>query len=73
MNTPHPAQNRTIPPDERLLRLREITARLGVSRATVYQWISLGKFPPPTKLGKSSCWPWSVVRQVMQDGVDLEG
>lgn len=63
----------TTPADERLLRLPEVIARLGVSRPTIYQWIALGKFPPPTKLGKSSCWPWSVVRQIMQDGIDLEG
>jgi len=73
MNTPHPAQNRTTPTDERLLRLHEVTARLGVSRATIYQWIAAQKFPRPVKLGKSSCWTWSTVRQVIENGVDLEG
>jgi len=65
--------HQTTPTDERLLRLPEVIARLGVSRATIYQWISAGKFPMPVKLGKSSCWPWSVVRQVIENGIDLEG
>lgn len=66
-------ENRTVGPDERLLRLPEVVARLGVGRATIYSWIKQGKFPEPVKLGKASCWPWSVVRRVIETGVNLEG
>lgn len=67
------AAHRNAPTDERLLRLPEVIARLGVGRATIYAWIKKGRFPEPVKLGKSSCWPWSVVRQVIENGIDLEG
>ena len=39
-----------------LLRLPEITERLGVSRATVYKLIKDDRFPRPAKLGASSVW-----------------
>ncbi|WP_432820167.1 helix-turn-helix transcriptional regulator [Trichloromonas sp.] len=67
MNTqPHPT-------DDRLVSLREITTRYRVSRATIYSWISQGKFPAPTKMGRSSRWPKSVVDEIMRTGVSLEG
>jgi prophage regulatory protein len=37
--------------DDRFLRLPELTARYGCSRATVYAWISRNGFPKPVKLG----------------------
>jgi prophage regulatory protein len=36
--------------DERLIRLPEIMRLTGFSKATVYKWIKLGKFPKPVKL-----------------------
>lgn len=67
------AHQHSHPTDERLLSLREITARYGVSRATIYAWINLGKFPAPVKLGRSSRWPKSVIDDIMATGVNLEG
>jgi prophage regulatory protein len=38
--------------DHRYLRLPEVRARYGCSRATIYAWIARGDFPPPVKLGR---------------------
>ena len=40
----------------RLVRMKEITDRLGVCRATVYNMIRAKEFPPPKKKGRSSFW-----------------
>jgi excisionase family DNA binding protein len=48
-NTPAPAA--AIP---RLIRLVEVTRRVGLSRSTVYKLLSEGRFPPPRRLGPRS-------------------
>ncbi|WP_243721972.1 helix-turn-helix transcriptional regulator [Meridianimarinicoccus aquatilis] len=35
-----------------VLRRREVEARVGVSRSTLYEWMKQGEFPLPIKLGK---------------------
>jgi len=35
----------------RILRLPNVLDRTGLSRSTVYQWISEGRFPKPVSLG----------------------
>lgn len=35
----------------RLLRRREVEARTGLSRSTLYDWMKRGEFPKPVKLG----------------------
>jgi prophage regulatory protein len=55
---------------ERLLKVSEVQARLGVSRAAVYKWIGEGRFPAPLKLGpKAARWPESVVNRWIDDVV----
>lgn len=47
---------------ERLLRLREVLSRVGVSRSTLYAWIAAGTFVAPVRLTeKLSAWPESAV------------
>ncbi|MGQ0698263.1 MAG: helix-turn-helix transcriptional regulator [Panacagrimonas sp.] len=47
---------------ERLLRLNEVLSRVGVSRSTLYAWISDGAFPAPVRLSQHlSAWPESSV------------
>ena len=36
---------------EKLLRRPEVEARTGLSRSTLYDWMKLGEFPQPVKLG----------------------
>ncbi|MBN1662868.1 MAG: AlpA family phage regulatory protein [Deltaproteobacteria bacterium] len=39
-------------------RLPDVQARYGISRSTVYKWISEDKFPSPVMLGpRVSAWP----------------
>ena len=45
-----PSDGRTDPP-VRLLRIREVQARTGLSRSTIYRWAAEGRFPPPVRLG----------------------
>lgn len=35
----------------KILRLREIIARTGLSRTTIYDYVSRGTFPAPIRLG----------------------
>jgi prophage regulatory protein len=40
-----------------VLRLPAVKARTGLSRSTIYHWVSLHKFPTPIRLGgKSIAW-----------------
>lgn len=36
--------------------IQSVARRLGISRSTIYAWISQGRFPCPRKLGRSSRW-----------------
>jgi len=48
---------------KKLLRRREVEARTGLSRSTLYDWMKRGEFPQPVRLGK---------RAVAWREVDLE-
>lgn len=37
-----------------ILRIRQVTEQVGLSRASIYRLISLGKFPSPIKIGISA-------------------
>ena len=39
---------------QRILRRREVESIVGVSRATIYHWMSEKRFPEPVKLGTRS-------------------
>jgi prophage regulatory protein len=38
------------------LRLKEVTARIGLRSTTIYHYVALGAFPRPRKFGRSSRW-----------------
>ena len=43
---------------DRLLRVLDLKATFGCSRATVYDWIKRGLIPPPVKISeRMSVWP----------------
>lgn len=51
---------------ETLLTTRQVCRLLGVSRQTLYVWMSQGRFPQPLdehRKGKASRWPESVARE----------
>lgn len=37
--------------DEKLLSLEQVLAMVGVSKATIYNWIDAGEFPRPVQCG----------------------
>ncbi|MGF6904564.1 helix-turn-helix transcriptional regulator [Paraburkholderia sp. GAS348] len=37
--------------DAAFYRMGRLTAKLGVGRSTLYEWIKAGRFPSPVKLG----------------------
>jgi prophage regulatory protein len=37
--------------DEKILRVRQVSERVGLSRSTIYRLIRLGKFPPSQTVG----------------------
>lgn len=52
---------------ERLIKLPDVCANVGLRKAGVYKAIREGRFPPPIKLGKRAvAWPESVVQGWIQ-------
>ena len=47
-----------LPPEERLLRWRQVQPRVGICRSHVHALVREGKFPAPVKLlgGRASAW-----------------
>lgn len=39
------------PEGARLIRLKEVQCRVGLSRSTIYRWMAEGTFPKPVRLG----------------------
>lgn len=56
-------------PEIGYLRPKQVALIIGVSRATLYNWIKSGKFPPPRKLGvRMVAWPVEVIREKVNSG-----
>ena len=54
----------TSPAPERLLRRSDVADLTSIkANSTLYDMIRRGEFPPPVKLGRSSAWRESEVRQ----------
>lgn len=53
-------------PDTALVDIPVIRAVTSKSRATIYRWIELGKFPKPRKIGNSkNLWSVGEVRRAL--------
>ena len=48
---PRPAERQPDGMPERILRMPEVIARSGLSRATIYRYVRGGRFPPSVSLG----------------------
>ncbi len=51
---PRPSETPTAPPIGALLSLKEVCARLSISRSTIYTWLRAGAFPEPIRVGARS-------------------
>lgn len=49
--------------EDRFVRIKEVLARTGLSRATLYRRIAENKFPAPRKYGAASVWSDAEIRQ----------
>lgn len=56
--------------NENLLRLKSVISRTGLSRSTIYSYISQGRFPEPVKIGERSvAWTESDVQSWIKDRI----
>ncbi|WP_273524574.1 helix-turn-helix transcriptional regulator [Rhodosalinus sediminis] len=48
--------------EDRLLRIKQVTAVTGLSRASIYEKVRRGEFPAPVKIGKRAvAWRFSKI------------
>ncbi|WP_334185875.1 helix-turn-helix transcriptional regulator [Novosphingobium sp.] len=57
-------------PRDRFMRIKEVVARTGLSRATVYRKIDAGTFPEQVRIAERCCgWRESAITEWMRDPV----
>ena len=55
-------------PCDRFLRIKEVVARTGLSKATVYRKIEAGTFPEQVRIAERCCgWRESAITEWMRD------
>lgn len=55
---------------ETLLRLPQVSARLGLGRSAIYDLVKRGELCAPVKLGKrASAWPASMIDQFIAERI----
>ena len=60
--------------DARLIRLREVMAKTGLSRSYVYALAQKGQFPQPVKLTeRSSAWVQAEVQEWIDSRIQARG
>lgn len=63
-------QATTQPAGERLLRLNDVMARLGVGRSSIYELVRRGELCQPVKLGvRASAWPASAIDRFIAERI----
>lgn len=56
----------------KIIRLPEVLTRVGIKRATLYDWIAEGKFPKQIKLGPRSVgWEEQTVEDWLSNRISL--
>jgi prophage regulatory protein len=61
-------ENNTSPP--RLLRLKEVQDRVGISKTTIYDRVKAKSFPAPVHLGTMAAWVESEVDAWILDRIN---
>lgn len=67
-NLPQKPGSASLPDEDRLIPIKEVTKLLSVSARTVYRLIAAGTFPRPRKLGRKTLFLLSEVRAIMKAG-----
>lgn len=66
--------NTHTPTDERLLRLDDVIARVGLKKSAIYAGVNLKNFPAPVKLSsRALAWPDSVISDRISQRIRLGG
>lgn len=52
--------------ENRMLRLPELSNRVGLGRTKIYEMIKEGEFPRPIKAGRASLWHSQAIEKWMQ-------
>jgi prophage regulatory protein len=65
-------ERRALAAVERLLGVREVANRLGVSTRQVWKLASSGRLPAPVRLGRSVRWRESDVSRFIECGCDMK-
>ncbi len=52
--------------NQRLIRLPQVKAMVGLGRSSIYDWIKRGEFPKPIKVGRLSGW----IEREVQEWID---
>jgi prophage regulatory protein len=55
---------------ERLIRLPDVSARVGMARTAIYKRIKEGAFPSPVKTGRMSSWVESEIEAWIAQQID---
>jgi predicted DNA-binding transcriptional regulator AlpA len=61
------ARQDPMPSSVTLSRLRQVQARVGLSRSAIYSLVNQGRFPRPITLGRSICWVDSEIDQFLHE------
>lgn len=60
--------------NNKILRLREVLALIGVSKTTMYRWIGANQFPKPINLSSSSVgWLEADIEDWIQSKIEARG
>jgi prophage regulatory protein len=52
---------------DRMLRIKEVAARIGVAKSTAWLWVQQGRLPRPTRLSRRcSVWRESIVEDFLR-------
>lgn len=59
---------------ERLLKLPEVEARVGLKKSSIYAGVAAGTFPAPVRLSRRCvCWPSSRIDAWIADRIQTGG
>lgn len=54
---------------DRLLRLPQVLAAVGLGRTAILDRVKRGQFPAPLRLGRATLWPESAVQRWLADRI----
>lgn len=53
--------------EKRFIKLNQVIAITGLSRATIYNYVNENKFPLYTKVGRATFWEYNEIQQWLEE------